>query len=220
MDALKEASQIIREKQAKIRDQWEAPMRMLVDGITHRVHRSLAEYIRFGDPEPASESVPELITPLNAKIQALYKNMSLYSGAPLAKSEWLIVSQEMVDDFARVTGDDQWIHIDPVRARSESPFRGTIVHGYYILSLLPKLVQVESLIRKMSGDYRMIINSGLGDVEFRSPLRTGAPMRVCSTLQSIQCAKRGVDATFQFVVEAQKEGNICCIAESRIKIIV
>ncbi|HEY7773451.1 MAG TPA: MaoC/PaaZ C-terminal domain-containing protein [Marinagarivorans sp.] len=220
MDGLKEASQLLKDKQAKFRDQWELPVRSLMDGITHRVHRSLAEYIRFSDVEQGEGATPEIAALGDSRILALHKNMSLYLGHSLSTSEWLYVTQEMVNNFAQVTGDEQWIHVDPVRARQDSPFRGTIVHGYFILSLLPNLIQIENLIKKMSGDYRMIVNSGLGNVEFRSPLRTGSKMRVCATLKSINSAKRGIDAVFQLMVEAQREGNICCIAESQIKIIV
>lgn len=85
-----------------------------------------------------------------------------YIGKELGVSDWHLVTQEKIDEFAEVTGDDQWIHIDPERAK-QSPFGGTIAHGYYTLSLAPRFSYD---MVKFEG-FAFGVNYGLNRVRFR-----------------------------------------------------
>ena len=84
-----------------------------------------------------------------------------------ASSNWITVDQSMIDQFASVTGDEQWIHVDPARARAESPFGTTIAHGFLTLSLLSRLAfdAVDLQLGQSA-----IINYGLNKVRFPAPL--------------------------------------------------
>jgi acyl dehydratase len=93
------------------------------------------------------------------------------AGTELGASEWVAVTQEPVDAFAAATGDHQWIHTDPERA-ADSPFGGTIAHGYYALALAP-LAKVLSL-----DGFAMTVNYGLDRLRFPAPLPTGEQVRM------------------------------------------
>src|SRR5580765_3609460 len=94
-------------------------------------------------------------------------------GEEIAVSDWLEVSQARIQQFADATGDHQWIHVDPVRAAVESPFKTTIAHGFLTLSLLSPLIR-ESI--QFTG-LRMAINYGLNRVRFVSPVPAGTRIR-------------------------------------------
>jgi acyl dehydratase len=97
-----------------------------------------------------------------------------FVGQTVAVSDWLEVTQDRIDRFAEVTGDSQWIHTDPARARRDSPYGGTVAHGFLTVSLLSQFVRGAIRIR---GGYAMSINYGLNRVRFPAPVRTGERIR-------------------------------------------
>ena len=105
-------------------------------------------------------------------------------GQKLGTSDWLVVDQKMIDQFAEATGDHQWIHIDVERAKSEMPGGKTIAHGYLTLSLLPKLNQGIWRVKKRSRG----VNYGSNKVRFTAPVPAGSRVRGHLTLQG-----RGAD---------------------------
>ncbi len=135
--------------------------------------------------------------------------LEAHLGQELGVSEWHAVPQEMVDDFARVTGDDQWIHVDVDRAR-ETPFRGTIAHGYLTLSLGPML---SNEIVQMEG-FSHGLNYGLGRVRFPAPLPVGSRVRMRATLTKLEPVAGGVQVTIEQVFEREGGDKPVCVAES------
>ena len=103
-------------------------------------------------------------------------------------SDWLLVDQAMIDRFAEVTGDHQFIHIDPERA-ARTPFGGTIAHGFLLLSLLPRLQA--SMDRPRLEGVRMAVNYGFERVRFVTPVRSGRRVRASSTLVSVEEKRPG-----------------------------
>ncbi len=103
-------------------------------------------------------------------------------GQEIGVSQWHVVSQEMIDRFADVTHDYQFIHVDPVRAKKETPFGGTIAHGYLILSLVAPM-SYEAL-PQIDGRV-MGINYGLDKVRFLSPVRAGSRVRAHFKLKEV-----------------------------------
>ena|SRR5437867_3349685 len=103
-------------------------------------------------------------------------------GQSLGETEWLTVTQEMVDDFARITGDRQWIHVDPERAR-EGPFGACIAHGNLTLSIAGGGFFHE-LVRTSA---KAGVNYGMGKVRFPAPVRVGCRIRGRATLQRSRC---------------------------------
>jgi len=104
-------------------------------------------------------------------------------------SEWLTVSQEDVNQFAETTRDHQFIHLDEERARRETPFGGTIAHGFLTLSLLSHLGASAGTVR-MAGT-RIMINYGLDRVRFLNPVRVGKRVRGRFELMSVEEKKPG-----------------------------
>ena len=142
------------------------------------------------------------------KIQSIAK-LREHVGREIAVSEWLEVKQERIDDFARTTGDSQWIHIDPERARRESPFGTTVAHGFLTLSLLPELAR-----RAVSVDgVRIGVNYGLNRVRFVAPVPAGAFVRGRFALTRAEEIEGGVQAEWSVTVEREGGSKPCCVAE-------
>jgi acyl dehydratase len=142
-------------------------------------------------------------------VQGLAELRSLV-GQEVGVSDWLVVSQSMIDAFAEVTQDRQWIHLDTVRARTESPYGTTIAHGFLTLALLTHLQHQAVDLR---GDFHRAINYGLNRVRFPAPVRAGARIRARSTLQAIEEIDGGVQLTWLVTVECEGSAKPALVAE-------
>ncbi|MEO3825818.1 MaoC family dehydratase [Actinomadura sp. B10D3] len=129
-------------------------------------------------------------------------------GQDLGETEWVPVDQESIDVFARVTRDEQWIHVDPVRA-ADGPFGTTIAHGFFTLSLCSHFFDELLVV----GDTAMVVNYGLDRVRFPSPLSVGARIRAGGTL--IRVDERGgpVQTVTRITIEADASTKPVCVAE-------
>ena len=130
-------------------------------------------------------------------------------GQHLGYSEWLTITQERINQFADATGDHQWIHVDPVRAK-DGPFGACIAHGYLTLSLvnlfLPQIVEVRGV--------RMGVNYGVDKVRFPAPVRVGARIRGGGELVNVEEVKGGVQATIRVTVEIEGSDRPGCVVET------
>ena len=125
-------------------------------------------------------------------------------------SPWRDVTQDQVTAFADITGDRQWIHVDADRAGRESPFGGTIAHGFFTLALASRLLR--DAVGSIDGA-RMGINYGLNKVRFPAPLPTGSRVRGRCTLQRVDAVDGGVQATWSVLIERDGSAKPCCAAE-------
>jgi len=132
-----------------------------------------------------------------------------YVGKELGVSDWLPVTQEKIDQFAEVTGDDQWIHVDPERAK-QSPFGGTIAHGYYTLSLAPRFSYD---MFKLDG-FAFGVNYGLNRVRFPAPMPTGGKVRMRARLKEVEDIPGGAQITTELSFEREGGDKPVCVAES------
>ena len=130
-------------------------------------------------------------------------------GRELTLTDWFPIAQERIEQFAEVTEDCQWIHVDRERAERESPYGTTIAHGFLTLSLLSGFMKEAIQIR----GFRMSINYGLNRVRFPSAVRAGAKIRVRFTLQSLKDVPDALEAVFDARVEVQGSDKPCCVAE-------
>ncbi|PUA27835.1 MAG: hypothetical protein B0W54_15015 [Cellvibrio sp. 79] len=133
-------------------------------------------------------------------------------------SDWVFVSQDMIDAFAIVTLDDQWIHTDIYRAQKESPFKSTIAHGFLILSLIPHLTSTRDLHAVVGQSPRMIFNLGLKNVHFLHPLKSNLAIRARIKTLEIQPQKRGVQLTEEISIES-KSGKTICRADTIYRVV-
>jgi acyl dehydratase len=129
-------------------------------------------------------------------------------GQELGAGSWRLIDQEQVNEFADVTDDHQWIHVDVDRARS-GPFGTPIAHGYLTLSLIPSLtreiVRVEGI--------EMTVNYGLNRVRFPAPVPVGSRIRASMKNLSVEEVQGGLQAVNQVTIEIEGQGKPACVAD-------
>ncbi|GAB3627870.1 dehydratase [Pandoraea terrae] len=130
-------------------------------------------------------------------------------GADLGVTEWLTIDQRRIDLFAEATGDHQWIHVDPVRAK-DGPFGTTIAHGYLTMSLanyfLPALARYDNL--------KMGVNYGVDKVRFPAPVKVGARVRGHGLVLAVQEVGGGVQATVRVTMQVEGEERPGCVVDT------
>ena len=130
-----------------------------------------------------------------------YEDFEQWVGKQLGISDYLEIPQERINLFADATLDHQWIHVDTERAKVESPFKSTIVHGYLTLSPLPHLwdqiIEVNNL--------KMMINYGMDKMKFGQPVLSGQRIRLVANLQSLQNLRGVAKAEIKFSIEIEGE---------------
>ena len=130
-------------------------------------------------------------------------------GEELGTSDWHEVTQEAIDAFADVTGDHQWIHVDVERAK-QTPFGGTIAHGYYTLAIEPMLLdQVFAL-----DGFAFAINYGLNRVRFPAPLPVGRRVRARAKLTKVEPVPGGAQMEVEVTIELEGGEKPVCVAET------
>ena len=132
------------------------------------------------------------------------------AGQSLGVTEWITIDQQRVDTFAEATGDHQWIHVDPERAKG-GPFGGTIAHGYLTLALvnyfLPQLMQVENL--------QMGVNYGCDRVRFPAPVKVGARIRGAGEITQVETLANGaVQVVVRVTVEVDGSDRPGCVVDT------
>jgi acyl dehydratase len=134
-----------------------------------------------------------------------------FVGKPLGPSDWTLVTQERIDRFAEATGDRQWIHVDPERARRESPFHTPVAHGYLTLSLAPALL---GEIVAVEGD-PTVLNTGLDKMRLSAPVPAGARVRLRAEIKQVRDMPRGagVHVTFRLALEVEGAERPACTAD-------
>lgn len=131
------------------------------------------------------------------------------AGSDLGTSEWIEVTQERIDTFADATGDHQWIHVDPERAK-EGPFGAPIAHGYLTLSLFiplfTELLDVQGVTTK--------VNYGLNKVRFPSPVKVGSRIRLTANLAEVEEVPGGVQITVEGAIEIEGASKPAAVLQS------
>ena len=141
-----------------------------------------------------------------------YEDFEKLVGQQIGVSEYVELTQERINLFADATLDHQWIHIDTERAKTESPFKSTIAHGYLTLSMLPHLwnqiIEVNNL--------KMMINYGMDKMKFGQAVLSGQSIRLVASLHSLANLRGVAKAEIKFAIEIQGEKKkaleaYCCI---------
>ncbi len=135
--------------------------------------------------------------------------MTAAIGEDLGYGDWLEITQERIDAFADATGDHQWIHVDPERAK-DGPFGKTVAHGYLTLSLLPLLA---GGIFTVNGP-KLVINYGLNKVRFPSPVTVGSRIRANAEIVSIDDSPAGISMVVRSTVQIEGGEKPACVAET------
>ena len=136
------------------------------------------------------------------------KELHEWVGKEVAVTSWLTVTQERIDDFAKASGDYQWIHVDPERA-AKSPFGATIAHGFLTMSLMSQFMYEAVEISSV----RMGINYGLNRLRFVSPVKVNSDIRARFVLAAVEDLKDGVQSVWNVTMEIKGTEKPALIAE-------
>ncbi len=136
------------------------------------------------------------------------KELHDWVGKEVAVTEWLTVTQQRIDDFAKASDDYQWIHVDPERA-AKSPFGSTIAHGFLTMSLLSRFIYEATEIKSV----KMGINYGMNRLRFVSPVKVSSDIRARFTLASVEDLKDGIQMIWNVVIEIKGSEKPALIAE-------
>ena len=143
----------------------------------------------------------------NAAVVGMGELASL-AGQTLGHSSWRTVTQGEVDTFAALTGDDQWIHVDPERAAA-GPFGATIAHGYFTLSLCTLFLDEVITVK----DAGVVLNYGSNRVRFPAPVPVGSRVRAAIELPVVESVAGGLQATFRLTYEVEDRPKPGCVAD-------
>lgn len=131
-------------------------------------------------------------------------------GKELGVSEWHRITQDQINTFARLTGDEQWIHVDPEKCEKRSPFGVPVAHGYFVLSLCSKffdeVIQIEGV--------GMALNYGVNKVRFTNAVKVDSRIRARITLKDFQEIEVGMRLFFDIYIEIEGEEKPACVAET------
>lgn len=141
-------------------------------------------------------------------------------GQEIHVGPWLEIDQQRIDAFARITGDEQWIHVDPKRAASESPYGTTIAHGFLTLSLLPYLTQSNhpDFFAENYPGMRLRVNYGLNKLRYPAPVLCGSKIRARTTVQTFEKVRNGVQIVYLLTIEIDGEKKPACVAEQVMRV--
>lgn len=141
-------------------------------------------------------------------------------GREIAIGDWLVIDQPRIDAFAAATGDNQWIHIDPVRAAKESPYGTTVAHGFLTLALLPFLTgsNTPDYLQRYFPGMRLRVNYGLNKLRFPAPVKCGDRVRARTVLKEAMALEQGLEVIYLFSVEVEGGSKPALIAEQVVRI--
>lgn len=144
-----------------------------------------------------------------------FDEFAALKGEHLGYSDWHVVDQDRINLFADATGDHQWIHVDPERAK-DGPFGATIAHGYLTLSMIPALGKD---IFRLEGP-KMLVNYGSEKVRFPTPVTVGSRLRVGAELADVRDVAQGKQIVIRYTVEIEGQTKPACVAETLVLVVL
>ena len=220
VDFLKQKREILAKHPLELRD-WLSPSirDYWVDFLNKANNIQLIAWVKehkiASNDTHLSESAPIEVHP---EALALLEELNATLGEEIHIGDWLLIDQERINQFAHATDDHQWIHTDPTRAASESPFKTTIAHGFLTLSLLSVLTDSVDPDNTRYPKAKMAVNYGLNQVRFPYPVKVGHRVRARTKIQSVTPIKRGLEIVQEISVEIENCRRPGCVAESVIRL--
>ena len=212
---IREKTEDIQENAAEFRAKLEPRFRNWSNTINDKITNTLNNpWITNLNPfdKKVTRSSEAVIT--NKVTEKVYKELKEKLDKEIFKGEWETIDQDRINQFAEVTGDTQWIHTDPDRAKKESPFKSTIVHGFLTLSLIPKLTNTISSARNLFPEARMVVNYGLNQVRFPYPVKSGSRIRARARIVGVQSRKNSIELINEISIEVENRKRYACVAET------
>ncbi|WP_018416760.1 MaoC family dehydratase [Teredinibacter turnerae] len=212
VELLKEKGQQLQLSNGEFIRRLEPQVRELKESLNQSVSNSFASAFFSRFIAVANEELHPAVVPLPAVVE-LASSLRRKLGQEVHLGDWQLVDQSMIDSFAQATGDAQWIHTDPVRAERESPFKSTIAHGFLIVSLLPKMRGLEEYAKVHYPNSRMVVNCGMNDLRFITPVKSGSRLRSRTYLRKYELNKRSIDLTEEVIVDIELGRKEACRVE-------
>ncbi|MFQ5653009.1 MAG: MaoC family dehydratase [bacterium] len=147
-------------------------------------------------------------------LEAAITELETEVGTETYVGQWFTIDQDRVDRFADVTCDRQWIHTEPERAASQSPFGTTVAHGYLTLSLIPHLTESVNPDKPQFEGVKLAVNYGLNKVRFPNAVKVGARIRARKALVLFEEVKGGVQMINKITIEIEGQEKPACVAET------
>jgi acyl dehydratase len=217
VDFIKDNQQKAKAVQTQLIDKFEPTLRNWSGTVNKKLTEAIAtrSYLSFfnihtAEQETWIQQCPEL--------ELAYKDLHKTLGEESYIGAWYTVDQACINQFATATGDEQWIHIDPERARLESPFRSTIAHGFLTLALIPLLTESVAENKKTLSQAKMVVNYGLNRVRFPSPIKEGKRIRARSRVINLVLMKRGLEVVREVTVEVENSVRPACVADTVLRL--
>ena len=158
--------------------------------------------------ETETETKSAMLQSPGPRVMSSVEDLRASVGAHLGVSDWMTIEQSSIDVFAAVTRDQQWIHVDPVRAEG-GPFGATVAHGMLTLSLCSSLLWEVAVVEGMGP----AINYGLNKVRFPAPLLVGSRVRMHVSIAEVTDVAHGVEVVYHLTYETQGETKPPCVAD-------
>jgi acyl dehydratase len=203
------------EFRARIEPQFKNLSDLLNKTITNTLNNPWLSKFNLTDEDAPNAPQPLVLTPEAA---TMYQKLQQQLDQETFIGEWYTVEQSCINQFADVTGDQQWIHTDPERAAKESPFKSTIAHGFLTLSLLPKLTDSVDDSNNPYPEARMAVNYGLNQVRFPFPVKAGSRVRARKKIVALTPMRKSIEVVHEISLEVENSKRLACVAETVLRL--
>ena len=208
-----------KENTAQFKAMIEPKFRLLSEKINSKITNTLNNpWIEGFNPFEKSYRLSSSKKTLSPNVDQIYSKLKKNIGLETFVGNWETIDQNSINQFADITGDNQWIHTDPIRANAESPFKTTIAHGFLTLAMIPKLTETISSKNNHYRNARMVVNYGLNQVRFPFPVRSGSRVRARKKLIDLIPRKKTIEVIDEVSIEVENKNRLACVAETVLRI--
>tara|TARA_S200000501_G_scaffold186378_1_gene175241 strand:- start:351 stop:1025 length:675 start_codon:yes stop_codon:yes gene_type:complete len=219
LEFIREKSEGIQENTAQFRAMLEPKFRSISTRINYHISNTMNNpWISNLNPFDSINLLSNEKLFQDEKIAKNYEDLKKKTGEIIYIGKWESIDQDRITRFAEITGDNQWIHTNPIRAESESPFKSTIAHGFLTLSLIPKLTGSISRSTKLYPNSRLVVNYGLNQVRFPFPVKSGSRVRARLKLKNVTPIKKSIEIVNEVSVEVENRKRFACVAETVLRV--
>jgi len=212
---IREKTEDFQENAAEFRAKLEPRFRNWSHTINDKITNTLNNpWIANLNPFDKKVTVLSETVTTNRVMEKVYKELTEKLGQEIFTGEWETIDQDRINQFAEITGDTQWIHTDPERAKKESPFKSTIAHGFLTLSLIPKLTNTISSSKNLFPEARMVVNYGLNQVRFPYPVKSGSRVRARTLIVGVKLKNNSIELINEISIEVENRKRHACVAET------
>ena len=219
LEFIREKSEDIQENTAQFRAMVEPKFRSISTKINYHISNTMNNpWLSNLNPFDSLNLFSNEKIFQDKKVANNYQKLKKKIGEIIYIGQWESIDQDCITRFAEITGDNQWIHTDPKKAKSESPFKSTIAHGFLTLSLIPKLTDSISRSTKLYPNSRLVVNYGLNQVRFPFPVKSGSRVRARLKLKNVTPMKKSIEIINEVSVEVESRKRFACVAETVLRV--